>query len=210
MEKNFVYVETQGFINICDVNFNENENIDEIYDNCSVYLNADKLSDFATKLNNIKTHFVLITGNSDNENYKQNFDSYEQFENFVSDDKIIHWFCQNSTVSHPKITNLPIGVTYEEYSFLNAYYKDNSSIESPLEQEQILIRIKNESKPFHQRKKTCYINFKVNHNSTYKYDREEALEIIPDKISFKEQENQNRYDSWRNQIDYAFVVVLLV
>lgn len=204
MEQNFLYVEVDGFIKLCDIHLKENDNVNKIYDNCSVYLNADKLLDFSKKIDDIKSPFILVTGNSDNENYIKNFDNYEQFEKFVSNDKIIHWFCQNSTVPHPKITNLPIGVAYNQ-DWMGNYYKDNL-LDLPLKQEEILIQIKKESNPFQKRKNKCYINFKVAKSSPYKYDREEALEFIPDEISFKEKDEQNRYECWKNQTDYAFVV----
>uniref|UniRef100_A0A6C0B769 Exostosin GT47 domain-containing protein n=1 Tax=viral metagenome TaxID=1070528 RepID=A0A6C0B769_9ZZZZ len=204
MEENFLYVEVDGFIKLCDVHLKENDNMNKIYDNCSVYLKADKLSDLSKKIDDIKSPFILVSGNSDNENYIKNFHNYEQFEKFVSNDKIIHWFCQNSTVAHPKITNLPIGVAYNQ-DWMSNYYKDNS-LDPPLKQEEILIKIKNESKPFYQRKNKCYINFKVAKSSPYKYDREEALQFIPDQICFKEKDEENRYECWKNQTNYAFVV----
>jgi len=204
MEQNFLYVEVDGFIKLCDVHFKENDDVNKIYDNCSVYLQADKLSEFSKKIDDIKSSFVLVSGNSDNENYIKNFDNYEQFEKFVSNDKIIHWFCQNSTVAHSKITNLPIGVAYNQ-DWMGNYYKDNL-LDQPIKQEEILIQIKNESKPFQERKNKCYTNFKVAKSSPYKYDREEALEFIPDEICFKEKDEQNRYECWKNQTEYAFVV----
>jgi hypothetical protein len=203
-EQNCLYIEVDGFAKLCDINLNKNEDLHQIYNNYSLYLNADKLENFATKIDNIDCSFILVTGNSDSENYKGNFASYEQFENFVSNDKIIHWFCQNSTTPHPKITNLPIGLAYNQ-QWMSNYYKDKK-IDSPLEEEEILINLKNSSKPFYNRKLLCYINFVVNIYSPYKYDREEALKYIPNDLVFMEQNNQIRYNCWKNQIDYTFVI----
>ena len=200
------YIEVNSFMDICDINFKlEKNNLKEIKDKSSVYVGPVELREFSKLLHIIDGKFVLVSGSSDNTNYKDNFDSYEDFEKFISNDKIIHWFCQNSIVKHPKITNLPIGLCYDtNLSFLNVYYKEGEKINS-VEQEKILIDIKNQSKPFYERIPKCYINFIVNTRSPYKYDREEALEFINEDIRFNEIVNQNRYDCWRNQIKYAFV-----
>ena len=36
----------------------------------------------------------------------------EEYLSLLDDDRLIHWFCQNFTSSHPKVTNLPIGLNY--------------------------------------------------------------------------------------------------
>jgi hypothetical protein len=184
-ETNCIYVSSRGLLKSCDITYNTPvsstrelpPNINDIFENCSLYVCNSAIGNLAKNIDKIKHPFVLVSGDADEENYKQMFSNHDEFIEFISNEKIIHWFSQNSTVSHPKVTNLPIGMDYHTI-------KD----ESPKEQENTLIEIKTKSAStnFTERIHKCYINFKYPPDSyTYKFDRIEALDKIPSEFIFK-------------------------
>ena len=131
------------------------------------------------------------------------FKSREKFLNFVENDKIIHWFSQNSISKHPKITQMPIGLDYHTMS-----NKDSSwgNKQRPVEQEKVLEMIKNEAKPIHERKIMCYSNFHFTTSARFGYDRIDAIAKIPKICVYYEENKINRRESWQKQSEYAFVI----
>ena len=205
-ESNCSYVSSRGLLKSCDITYNEPSsstselpNLTKMFDYCTLYVCNSAIYNLSQKINDIKYKFILVSGDADEENYKGIFKTFEEFNDFVSNDKLVHWFCQNSTVDHPKVTTMPIGLDYHSSIFHQG--------KTPQEQETMLIELKNQSNPFSQRELKCYINFKKPPDMyTYKSDRIEALHDIPESICFKEIENQPRDTCWQNQAKYAFVV----
>ena len=208
-EKDCEYVSSRGLLKSCDVTYKQEEiptqtnftalpDLNNLYDNCSLYVRTESLNHFAENvIDTINHKFILVSGDTDEENYSQTFrGSYEKFEKFVSNEKIIHWFCQNSTVIHPKISNLPIGLSY------------HGSIERPPSvQENELKKIKSTSEYFDKRICKCYINFNYPPDHyTYANDRKEALNEIPDELIHRETPNIKTFETWANQSKFAFVV----
>ncbi len=77
----------------------------------------------------------------------------------------------------------------------------------PLQSEQLIINIKNKSKPFYERELLCYSNFHfIVNSSKYGYDRQDAIDKIPKELMFYEPTRVSRDISFNNQIKYAFVV----
>jgi len=204
-ETNCKYVGSRGLLKSCDVTIDnirsstsELPDFSKMFDYCTMHVCSTAIILLSNRMDEIKHKFILVSGDSDEENYNQLFSNESEFLNFINNDKIVHWFSQNCTVDHPKVTRMPIGLDYHTFS------KDKNS---PVEQENVLINIKNSSKPFHERINKCYMNFSpppdIYH---YKYDRDEALRDIPHTISIKEKEKQDRDICWQNQTKYAFVV----
>jgi len=202
-ETKIKFISTKEIQKICDVKtddlgsqVNYLPDLNKIFENCTMYVRTSQINNLSKKMNEINHKFILISGDADEEVYNDIFDNENDFLNFINNDKIVHWFSQNCTVDHSKITRMPIGLDY---------HSNKESL--PLEQEKMLTEIKNNAKPFYERINKCYMNFKPPPDYyRYKYDRDEALRDIPDKISIKEKDNQDRDICWQNQTKYAFVV----
>jgi hypothetical protein len=74
----------------------------------NVFVESGFLKEFFAGVHpHIKNHYVLISHNGD-------LNITEEFLDYI-DEKIIHWYAQNVTVSHPKLTPLPIGLENMHY-----------------------------------------------------------------------------------------------
>jgi len=209
LELNCHYFSTFGLLQSCDVNTNETHlhgfDSSKVYEGCSVYVNTYSLFAFYKHhLPQISCRFVLVSGHSDDTLNEYTFDG--EFEHFITSDKIIHWYAQNCVIQHPKITNLPIALDYHTLRIRpNFTWGPNAS---PVEQENMLIEIHDQSKPFWERKIHCYSTFHLNKNihCTYICDRLDAVANIPKDVIDYEPTNIPREETWRKQCEYAFVV----
>jgi hypothetical protein len=74
----------------------------------SVFVDFPHLQSFFKKIHpKISARYILITHNGDT--------SIDSASLRFLDDKILHWFSQNVTVHHPKITPIPIGLENLDY-----------------------------------------------------------------------------------------------
>lgn len=174
--------------------------IDPTYQTPTIYVCSAALESFYTLINSIKYKFILVTGDSD---LTLPID-FSNFTNLITNDKIIHWFAQNATVDHPKLTQIPIGLDYHTLaSSLNHSWGDK---QTPQEQEKILMNLKNNSPLFEDREIKCYSNFHFSLEGKYCYDRHEAINEINKDLIYYEPNKITRTLSWQNQVKFAFVV----
>jgi hypothetical protein len=116
---------------------------------------------------------------------------------FINSDLCVHWFTQNCTLNHPKVTPIPIGMDYHTFS----------RYQSCSDQELMLNDVKNQSKPFFERIPTCYSNFHFNmENKYYTSERKDCVSQVPKEIVFYEPNMINRHQTWVNQSHFAFVL----
>jgi len=213
LEKDCYYVSSRGILNSCDVfsstpfssinqiiNYNKSITFQE--NGTVIYVCNSAIRSFMNNISDIKYKFILVSGDSDTTVPYDIFLSEEEFKIFINSDNIIHWYSQNCIVEHPKITKIPIGLDYHTLSQANYKWGPKAL---PLKQENQLITIKNNSKPFWERKIKCYSNF---HFNFYKFgqDRKDAIEKIPKSLIFYEMNEVPRLESWNNQCEYSFVV----
>jgi hypothetical protein len=206
-ETNCKYVSSRGLLKSCDITYSQPissipflPDFSKMYNGCSVYVCNDAIQNLAKVIHLLNHRFILVSGDADTEIYKNVFSSLKDFKTFIENEKIIHWFSQNSNISHPKLTNLPIGLDYHSNVYSYQYFH-------PIQKEQILSEIKNKSIPFYNRIPKCYINFCSPPNFyKYKQHRQQILQNISKELIFREQENQNVFQCWTNQIEYAFVI----
>jgi hypothetical protein len=104
----------------------------------------------------IQTKFILVTGDCDESCPNELFQSPDKFIVFIESPKIIHWYSQNCIGNHPKLTRIPIGMDYHTMSTRDHEWGPRTP---PLEQEQILLNIKQSAKPLDQRIVKSYANF---------------------------------------------------
>lgn len=154
-------------------------------------------------INNIPEPFVLVTGFSDTNIPNGTFwPNDAAFFRDVEHSKLIHWFSQNLMRSHPKLTHLPIGI---EYHSVNAREHGMYGIPhaTPVEQENALKNIKKNAKPFWERDMRVYIN--LFHDRCD--DRRQAMQTVTSpEVCYRETKEINRHDTWKNQINFAFVL----
>jgi len=122
--------------------------------------------------------------------------------NFINNEKIIRWYCINSKIKHEKLTIIPYGLDYHTMSFGGV--PQWGHIISCYDQELLLKKIKNQAKPFWERKIMCYSNF--HHSLTNNIDRVNALNEIPNNLIYYQYGLLTRETTWTNQTEYAFVV----
>jgi hypothetical protein len=158
-----------------------------------------------TILPTISVPFVLVSGDSDNE---MPFDIFSQpdFESFIQDSRIFHWFCQNLMISHPKMTRMPIGLDYHTMSNVGARHPWGEG-KSPVDQEKELDQAIADAPPLNERHVYCYSNF---HHTTFgigsRGDRQEAIAKIPKELVFYDPVFTPRDVAWNHQSFFQFVL----
>ena len=93
---------------LCDVLYDETAlcTASDIFERATVFVSSRLLDDFVQKiLPAVKYSFILITHQDD-----PNVTDSDFHRRIADDTKIIHWFAQNCTLEHPKVTPLPIGL----------------------------------------------------------------------------------------------------
>ena len=100
------FIGAREILNFCDVKNDVPQSstdvlpdLNNVYDGCSIYICNTALKKFSEKINDINVKFILVSGDSDEEVFVNIFENYDEFLNFVENDKIIHWFCQNCSVN---------------------------------------------------------------------------------------------------------------
>ena len=194
-------------LNIGNSPNNSSNNIYSIYVcNTAIPNFAKKLKEYSKK---IHYKFILVSGDSDDTCPDDLFEDKIDFKNFIENDKIIHWYSQNCILkTHPKLTQLPIGLAFIILYDENIK-EEAAKIISPIKQELFLIQTHKDALPFWKRERKCYINFNSIFNysrSKYGYDRYEALHKIPNNIVFSEKNIVSKEITFVNQSKYAFVV----
>jgi hypothetical protein len=173
-------------------------------DGQSIYICSSAVPNFISViLPNIRTRFILVTGDCDESCPNELFRSQEDFIRFIESDKIIHWYSQNCIGSHIKLTQIPIGMDYHTMSVRDHEWGSKTS---PLDQERILFKIKQSAKPLENRIVKAYANFHFLMNTKYAYDRIDAINKIPKSCVFYEPTKVRRLNTWKTQSEYAFVI----
>lgn len=220
-EENCQYVSSRGLLKSCDVRSNTplssigqlvDYNVSYVKENATVYVCNTAISFFYTSvLNNISNKFILVSGDSDTSVPTEIFSNTADFERFINNEHLIHWFSQNCVVQHPKITHLPIGMDYHTISSIPHPWGNNKDHAwgdniTPAEQEKQIDAIKKSSPEFWNRKRMCYSNFHFSMNTKFAYDRKDAKELIDPKMVFYQPEMVSRLETWKKQAEYAFVL----
>ncbi len=121
----------------------------------------------------------------------------DEILNFINSEFCVHWFTQNCTLKHPKVTPIPIGMDYHTFSSREPYFI----------QELVLNNVKSNSTPFHKRQAKCYGNYHFTMDGKYySNDRFDCYKSVPKKICFYEDKPVPRNETWENQSRYAFVL----
>jgi hypothetical protein len=114
---------------------------------------------------------------------------------FINSDQCVHWFTQNCTLHHPKVSAIPIGMDYHTFK----------RYMHPGLQEQQLDAIP--QKRFEQRLLKCYGNFHFKmQGKYYSADRIACLRDVPKELTYIEAQPMPRTNTWARQTLFAFVL----
>jgi hypothetical protein len=215
MENECKYVSSRGFLKSCDIHMpnpqSSSSTLDlelykQIQRGSTVYVCNSALRFFRESvLPSISVPFILVSGDSD---VAMPYDAFSEseFQSFINDSRVSHWFCQNLMISHPKMTHLPIGLDYHTLSKVGEQHPWGTG-KRPLDQEQDLVLAIQESPPMNERHLYCYSNF---HHATFaigsRGDRKEVVEKVPKDIVFYDPVFTSRDIAWNHQSFFSFVL----
>ncbi len=203
------FVSSRGILQSCDTrsvtpisSIRQLINYNKIITSGVVYICGAAINNFIEKaFDGITGQIVLVSGDCD-EDMPNNVIDQKTFRKFIEDPRIIHWYCQNMTVIHPKITIIPIGLDYHTLSIRPLW----GPITTANDQERILKSIISNSKPFWNRTVKCYANFHFSMNTKHGYDRIDALNNTDNGLVYYEPEKVMRIISWKKQTDFSFCI----
>ena len=125
-ENNCEYVCSRGILKSCDVNSTTpissvqqliNYDFSALRPGCTIYVCGSAvpnfISDFAHK---ILCPYTLVSGDCDT-TIPYDIFSEHKFLEFINSPNLIHWFSQNCVLTtHPKLSQIPIGLDYHTMS----------------------------------------------------------------------------------------------
>ena len=210
-ENQCIFVSSRGILHSCDfrsltpkssttnlANYNTNK----FTDGCTIYVCGTAIRHFLRIVPKIPCKFILVTGDCDESMW--NTMSSSEYSLLINNENLIHWFSQNCGMTHEKLSKIPIGLDYHTIS--SSENHNWGSQKSPLEQESALLAIRKNMRPFYERQPIAYSNFHFSLNNKYGKYRKKAVIEIPKEIVFYEPAFLQREESWKNQIQYAFVI----
>lgn len=196
-----------------DISYLHNINETNSFNGMSIYVCNVVLSYFIVNiLPLIKHKFYLISGDSDS-TIPNDILQKDMFYILINNSNLIKWFSQNCVIQHDKIENLPIGIDYHtfNYKLTPPYYRNpipfwNTSNKSllPIEQEKILLEIKNMATPFYNRIPKIYTNLNLKNDRFGQ--RRLLFKQIPKNLLIHISETIDRTILWKEMTKYAFVI----
>ncbi len=170
----------------------------------TIYICSSAIRAFQQLLPKLPHPVILITGDADDAVPTDAFPDAKEFEKFIGNERIIHWYAQNLVIQHPKMTAIPIGLDYHTLSEKATTWGPRKT---PEEQEQELIEIRSTAGPFWEREPSyCYANFQFLMSTRYGADRLDAIKSVPPYLVYYEPEKVPRKKTWEKQSRFAFVL----
>ena len=206
------YVSSRGIMKSCDVHSSDpissikelkGYDFSKIVDGSTVYIASSAIPAFVKLFKTIPHRIILVSGDCDETVSEDIFSSSHEFLEFIEQDKIIHWFSQNCTVHHHKISQIPIGLDYHTLARGGHAWGSKAT---PIKQETTLKDIQKLAPPFHKKKISCYANFQFTLDGKFGHERKLAVKEIPADAIFYEPKKLSREATWKAQSEYAFVV----
>ena len=204
MEHTCFFVSSRGLLRSCDIHNKLPHNSSSILDsnykhikkNDIVYVcNAALRNFFDNIFPDVKEPFVLVSGDCDIDPYLVH----------VEDTRILHWFCQNLLITHPKMTHMPIGLDYHTMKPNEIHPWGTGCL--PIDQEKLLLEYKIQAKPIEKRYFGCYANF---HHANWgigdRGDRKEVVATVPKKLVYYEPQFTTRDLAWKHESQFIFVL----
>ena len=211
------YVSSRGILKSCNITSSiprssirclRGYDFSKITEGSTIYICNSAIREFSAILPSINVKIILVSGDSDDTCHADIFKNYDDFYIFIENTKIIHWYSQNCTTIHPKLTQIPIGMDYHTLSISNNHVPHWGIPSSPTDQEQTIndVLTSNDYNPFWHRMPLCYANFHFTLDTRYGNDRVDALATIPKHFVYYEPTFCIRQQSFAKQSKYAFVI----
>ena len=209
-ENNCFFISSRGLLKSCDIHSSVPiSSIHQLYqydwsnlrEGCTIYICNSAILAFAVIIDQLPCKIILVSGDCDECCPMEIFPTEIEFQLFVENERIIHWFSQNLIIQHPKMTKIPIGLDYHSMTISDIW----GEMISPLEQEKQLLNIRNTALPFFERIPKIYSNFHFSINTKFAKDRIDAISQIPADLVYYEPSKLERYDTWKKQMKYVFV-----
>lgn len=175
----------------------------------TIYVSSPGLSKFIDiVLPTLEAPFILVTGDADDTMPSLN---EREFFVFIENPLLLHWYSQNLTISHPKMSHIPIGLDYHTIGkppFGEMHPWGPSRPPASQEAELIeIIELAARTRPAAVRQLLAYSSF---HHATFgintRGDRAELLTKVPHPLIWFEPQFADRRTSWINQTSCAFVL----
>jgi GR25 family glycosyltransferase involved in LPS biosynthesis len=148
--------------------------------------------------------YILVSGDCDQTVPNDLFASDQEFKKFIESSNLIHWFSQNCVLtSHPKLSQIPIGLDYHTMAERDHEWGNQTS---PLNQEKLLKTVASKAKPLDERICKAYANFQFLMTTKFGSDRVDAINQVPKDLVFYEPTKIKRLNTWVSQSKYAFVI----
>jgi hypothetical protein len=179
---------------------------DKMFHGMSIYVCSDLLFFFVSQiLPHIKHRFVLVSGDSDLTVPKEALVP-DLFSILIKSSFLLKWFAQNTRVQrHPLICQLPIGLDFHTISTNpTSPWKLDEESHLPGQQELVLVNIRENMIPFHERPRQIYINYSLS-NDRFE-ERRKALEEIPPELLQVNNDFIKRTPNWNIISNIAFVL----
>lgn len=201
-EKDCEYVSSRGILKSCDIH-NENpisssDYLDPlIYSNIPagsvVYVCTEAIPKFIEiYLPMAKGPVVVVSGDSDL--------SFSGDSAILDNSKILHWFAQNATGKHPKLSPIPIGLDYHTVARQDHEWSKKTS---PKEQEEQIKELASIEPDLSRRDHRAYGNFLLN---ITRGNRIQAYSQIPQDLVIYERRFVARKITWWKQASAAFTI----
>lgn len=208
IEKYNTFYGFRGLSEICDSHKYMDGSImdlSQVQSNDILYFTSLSLRRLHRQIMLIPKPFILVSGGGDCECPNQIFDTDAEFQKFIDCPNIVHWFCQNVLIKHPKITPIPLGLDYETIMYHTDIRSDRGPKMTPLEQEKQIMELRENMCAFWERIPICYGNFQHLFTTKYGSDRVDAIRKIPQKLIYYDSKCI-RESTFKNQTNFAFVV----
>jgi len=124
-EQNCKFVSSRGLARSCDVFPSrlvpDSPDLDpadytNIKSGSVVYVAATQLEPFIREIMpGLDVNIVLVTGDADITIPSRGLRKREIRRYLLEDHRILHWFAQNMSIKHPKITQMPIGLDFHTF-----------------------------------------------------------------------------------------------
>ena len=148
--------------------------------------------------------YILVSGDCDETVPIDLFTSDENFNQFINSSNLIHWFSQNCVLtSHPKLSQIPIGLDYHTLSERDHEWGNKTT---PLNQEKLLQTVASKAKLLDERICKAYANFQFLMTTKFGSDRVNSINQVPKELVYYEPTKIKRLNTWVNQSKYAFVL----
>jgi hypothetical protein len=219
MENECIYISSRGIAKCCTFYPNKivsdsSNNIEYLndvldknrcFDGMTIYLVTNTIRFFVKNiLPKIEHKFILVSGASTLTSPVESLNELE-FNLLMSNKNLIKWCCQNNSIKdRPRILQIPLGLDYHTiYNNPNHKWKSANEGSLPIEQEKILLSIRENSRPFYERKRKIFVNFSL---CTDRFGQRKECLKIPKRLLDICLDNMKRTKTWEISSKYAFIL----